>query len=102
MGGMGKVITMKGGAVDRKRGGRGAPSSARARDLDAPELYLNRELTWLRFNRRVLHEASDARNPPLERLKFFAIFASNIDEFFMKRIGGLKLQAAAGVSGAFH
>ena len=92
-GGMGKVT-----AIDSKRAKQGAPSPARARDLDAPELYLNRELTWLRFNRRVLHEASDARNPPLERLKFFAIFASNIDEFFMKRIGGLKLQAAAGVS----
>ena len=67
-------------------------------DLDDPQLYLNRELTWLRFNRRVLHEAIDPQNPLLERLKFFAIFASNIDEFFMKRIGGLKLQAAAGVS----
>ncbi len=67
-------------------------------DLDDPQLYLNRELTWLRFNRRVLHEAVDPQNPLLERLKFFAIFASNIDEFFMKRIGGLKLQAAAGVS----
>ena len=93
MGGMGKVT-----AIDSKRAKQGAPSPARAPDLDAPELYLNRELTWLRFNRRVLHEASDSRNPPLERLKFFAIFASNIDEFFMKRIGGLKLQAAAGVS----
>ena len=93
MDGMGKVT-----AIDSKRAKQGAPSRARAPDLDAPELYLNRELTWLRFNRRVLHEASDSRNPPLERLKFFAIFASNIDEFFMKRIGGLKLQAAAGVS----
>ena len=76
-----------------------APDEAQsAFDLDNPELYLNRELTWLRFNHRVLHEAIDARNPLLERLKFFAIFASNIDEFFMKRIGGLKLQAATGVS----
>ena len=67
-------------------------------DLDDPQLYLNRELTWLRFNHRVLHEATERRNPLLERLKFFAIFASNIDEFFMKRIGGLKLQAIAGVT----
>ena len=66
-------------------------------DLDDPALYLNRELGWLQFNRRVLHEAIDARNPLLERLKFFSIFASNLDEFFMKRIGGLKLQVAAGV-----
>jgi len=65
-------------------------------DLDHPSLYLNRELTWLAFNRRVLNEALDNRNPLLERVKFFAIFASNLDEFFMKRIGGLKLQAATG------
>lgn len=67
-------------------------------DLADPQLYLNRELTLLRFNHRVLHEAINPNNPLLERLKFFAIFASNIDDFFMKRIGGLKLQAAAGMS----
>ncbi|MGD8906354.1 MAG: polyphosphate kinase 1 [Gammaproteobacteria bacterium] len=66
-------------------------------DLDAPEWYLNRELTWLEFNRRVLHEAADARNPLLERVKFLAILSSNLDEFFMKRIGGLKQQVGAGV-----
>jgi len=65
--------------------------------LRAPELFLNRELTWLQFNRRVLAQAQDARNPLLERLKFLAITASNLDEFFMKRIGGLKQQVAAGV-----
>ncbi len=65
--------------------------------LDDPSLYLNRELTWLEFNRRVLYEGTDPRNPPLERLKFFAIIGSNLDEFFMKRIGGLKLQMVAGV-----
>src|SRR5262245_64588962 len=65
-------------------------------DLESPLLYLNRELTWLAFNRRVLAEAQDARNPLLERLKFLAITASNLDEFFMKRIGGLKQQVAAG------
>ncbi|MGH7814303.1 MAG: polyphosphate kinase 1 [Candidatus Binataceae bacterium] len=67
------------------------------KDLSAPDLFLNRELTWLAFNRRVLHEAEDARNPLLERLKFLAITASNLDEFFMKRIGGLKQQVAAGM-----
>ena len=66
-------------------------------DLDSPDLYLNRELTWLAFERRVLHEAIDARNPLLERVKFLAITASNLDEFFMKRIGGLKHQLAAGI-----
>ncbi len=66
-------------------------------DLDDPALYLNRELTWLAFNRRVLHEAEDSRTPLLERLKFLAIVAANLDEFFMKRIGGLKQQVAAGV-----
>jgi len=67
-------------------------------DLTAPEYYLNRELTWLEFNKRVLNEARDPRNPLLERLKFIAIISSNMDEFFMKRLGGLKQQQGAGVS----
>ena len=62
-----------------------------------PALYLNRELTWLAFNSRVLHEAEDERTPLLERVKFLAITAANLDEFFMKRIGGLKQQVEAGV-----
>ncbi|MDH3653563.1 MAG: polyphosphate kinase 1 [Myxococcales bacterium] len=66
-------------------------------DLDAPEQYLNRELTWLAFVKRVLHEADDSRTPLLERVKFIAITGSILDEFFMKRIGGLKQQVAAGV-----
>ncbi len=66
-------------------------------DLDAPEQYLNRELTWLTFVKRVLHEADDDRTPLLERVKFIAITGSILDEFFMKRIGGLKQQVAAGV-----
>jgi len=65
--------------------------------LDDPALYLNRELTWLAFNARVLHEADDPRTPLLERVKFLAIVSNNLDEFFMKRIGGLKQQIAAGV-----
>ncbi|MEM7135247.1 MAG: polyphosphate kinase 1 [Myxococcota bacterium] len=66
-------------------------------DLDAPENYLNRELTWLSFVGRVLHEAHDTRTPLLERVKFIAITGHILDEFFMKRIGGLKQQVAAGV-----
>lgn len=66
-------------------------------DLDSPDLYLNRELTWLAFNRRVLDKAADARTPLLERVKYLAIVSNNLDEFFMKRIGGLKQQIAAGI-----
>lgn len=66
-------------------------------DINSPEWYLNRELTWLEFNKRVLWEAEDNRTPLLERLKFIAIVSSNLDEFFMKRIGGLKQQVGAGI-----
>lgn len=65
--------------------------------LDDPALYLNRELSWLEFNRRVLEEARDARVPLLERLKFLAIFSSNLDEFFMVRVGGLQQKVQAGI-----
>jgi hypothetical protein len=64
---------------------RDASAAAEYADLEAPELYLNRELTWLEFNRRVLYEAKDESNPLLERLKFVGIVSSNLDEFFMKR-----------------
>jgi polyphosphate kinase len=66
--------------------------------LESSKFYLNRELSELAFQRRVLQEALDDRNPLLERVKFLAIFTQNIDEFFMKRVGGLKQQMAAGVS----
>ncbi len=74
------------------------PNPDGAFDLLAPECYLNRELTWLNFNYRVLHEAQDSRTPLLERVKFLSILGSNLDEFFMKRIGGLKQQLGAGLN----
>ena len=64
-------------------------------DLTSPEWYLNRELSWLEFNRRVFHESKDERNPLLERVFFLSVIGSNLDEFFMKRIGGLKQQVGA-------
>src|ERR671922_2420060 len=66
-------------------------------DLDDPQCYLNRELSQLEFFRRVLEEAKDASNPLLERVKFLAIVGSNLDEFFMIRVAGLKQQTDAGV-----
>jgi polyphosphate kinase len=63
-----------------------------------PDHYLNRELSWLEFNARVLEEAADPANPWLERLKFLAIFSSNLDEFFEIRVAGLQQQVYAGVA----
>ncbi len=67
-------------------------------DLSDPSLFLNRELSLLAFQERVLEEAEDPRNPLLERVKFLAIMSSNLGEFYMVRIGGLKQQVKAGVS----
>lgn len=67
-------------------------------DVTAPEYYFNRELSWLEFNKRVLHEALDPRTPLLERLKFLAIFSSNLDEYFMVRIAAFKQQVEAQVT----
>lgn len=73
------------------------PAEDRPIDLHDPSLYFNRELSWLEFNRRVLEEAKDPRHPLLERAKFLAIFSTNLAEFYMIRVSGLKDQIAAGV-----
>src|SRR5436305_7282816 len=73
------------------------PATQPVVNLDDPALYINRELSWLEFNRRVLEEAQDPRVPLLERVKFLAIFSSNLDEFFMVRVGGLQQKVQAGI-----
>jgi polyphosphate kinase len=83
--------------MPRKRNG-GAPRSApQALDLNDPSLYINRELGLLAFQRRVLEEAEDERNPLLERVKFLSIVGSNLSEFFMVRVAGLVSQMDAGI-----
>jgi polyphosphate kinase len=69
-------------------------------DLNRPDLYINRELSWIEFNRRVFEEARDSRQPLLERVKFVSIFDNNLDEFIMIRLAGLKDQIAAHVTTA--
>lgn len=83
-------------AISRSRSGFEDPGAI---GFDDPSRFLNRDLQWLEFNRRVLFQAIDARNPLLERVRFLAITASNLDEFFMKRIGGLKRRLSLGLGG---
>src|SRR6266511_1856005 len=82
----------------RTRGATGSRSRQRPPAAEAPPPYLNRELSWLDWNARVLHEGRDERNPLLERAKFLFHFSSNLDEFFQVRVAGLRQQVAAGSS----
>src|SRR5258708_37055587 len=71
-------------------------------ELEQPDLYINRELSWIEFNRRVFQEAQDRRHPLLERIKFISIFESNLDEFTTIRLAGIKDQLASAKGAHSH
>ena len=94
------VLASKAGTAAARKPARKTARPARqsGNDLRDPALYVNRELSLLAFQRRVLEEAEDETNPLLERVKFLSILGSNLDEFFMVRVAGLAAQLEAGIA----
>ncbi len=92
----GRVVSLRPAPKSRRSAGLEATAPVAVERSDQ-QRYLNRELSWLEFNRRVLAEASNPANPPLERCRFLSIFESNLDEFYMVRVSGLVEQVEGGV-----